>query len=198
MRNSEQQRRDTLVKIDQVLFHFWRQLRVILESRGHKLTVQSPGPIEISETLSVPDTFKGARILKIDGITPPIQLTPESQSGYGGFLTGKVRVSIGTYGNAKQFHQSKTRNNDFDYEAIANELLIHIKETKEKRTREAREEAALEAGSELIKKLIEEFGSFHPVKLKPSPEGGLSFSISKPLTEEQTRELLAFCKKLNL
>lgn len=193
------------VKADAASVVFWEKLQAKLTERGHVFELDDRN-----------------RLQKLDGIRNiGVSIRPEKEHpGYGAPISGKLRVTVGDWGEKKQFHQSRARGGDFDYDAIADELknrVVKAREYSAKRREEHRIEAeAIEIRNRLVREFYANFkegeikdefsdvkGPYvHPpeeatVRLKHS-EIGLTIEFKKPLNEDQLREILSACKKVGL
>jgi len=129
-----------------------------------------------------------------------------SQQGYyrGGHKTGKLRISVGDFGERKSYPQRK--DGTHDYVAIAEKLLQHA----EKRLASIRAEAARKANADVIPALRQEYG----FKYEYSGQGvadvqvAASSNVDRPVlltfkyngtaTVERAREIMDALKALKL
>jgi hypothetical protein len=195
---------------------FWPKLQAALEAAGHT--------VEMRETSILGSPLGRQVIDKVDGLRFNGAIQPERKRLFvgGADHNGKVKFVLGS-SDSKQFFQSKTRGDDFDYAAIVQEVESRITKARAYRAkREAEDQALLEA-LQMRERLVKEFfpapavtkhlvdpdgpgddteeflnvpkGS--PVRLKESTQGGLQFIIEAPIKDEaKLRELLAACKKI--
>lgn len=183
-------------KVEKDTPEFWRKLRAAVEAKGHK--------VELEEN---PKGHPG-RFFKVDDCRVSWSLVPEKVHQH---VTGKLQLMFGSYSDRRVFKQSQARAGDFDYDAIVFEMEHRVVRFRENRAEKAREEAALDAGGALRDKLVREFypalkdkegpqsvPQGEPVHLQSSSEGGLKLVVSRPLNEDQLRELLTTCRKVGL
>ena len=119
--------------------------------------------------------------------------------------TGKLYANTG-YGSGQTFKQSKARGGDFDYAALAENLIAQANDTKAGRERDARDTQRHADAVALRAKLLAEFGhetlpyggQGYMVRLSADRGEGLCLKIHGAITEDQMRALLATCKAVGL
>lgn len=190
-------------KTDAATIVFWAKLRAALEAKGHVVETVEPTKVNKDDVKPSPT----GRFHKVDDVRFAWNLTPERTHNT---LNGKLRFNIGS-SNLRAFFQSQARGGEFDYDAIVTEIEALQVRSREQKAKHLKEEAALTEGQDLRDRLVREFypdlkdaegiqtvPQGEPIVLQTTSEGGLKFAVSKPIKEEQLRELLATCKRVGV
>jgi len=148
------------------------------------------------------------RFFKVEDCRMNWSLEPEKVHNR---CTGKLQFVFGNYSDRKVFKQSQARAGDFDYEAIVVEVEDRMVKSRAQKIKHAKEEAGISEGQDIRDRLVREFypdlkdaegiqtvPQGEPLVLQTTSEGGLKFAVSKPIKEEQLRELLATCKRVGV